>query len=67
MKTLDFDDDGKPAIVGADAFQIRKAGVTPLPTPKMQSWLNEQGTRIIRKADGFHIGVMPIFDGGDAA
>ena len=67
LKTLEYTNKGQPEIVGADAFVMRRADVTPLPTRKMQAYLNEQGMRIVRKSDGFHIGVVPVFDGPEAA
>lgn len=67
METLDFKQSDKQVTVGAVAFEMRRADVTPLPTRMMQSYLNEQGMRIVRKSDGFHIGVSPVFDGPEAA
>ena len=67
MKTLEYTNEGRPALVGVDAHLMRSADVTPLPTRKMQTYLNDQGMRIVRRADGFHIGVAPVFDGPEAA
>lgn len=61
LKTLDYTQHGKPVIVSADAYDMIRADVTPLPTRKMQSWLNTQGTRMVCGADRkLHIRVAPL-------
>lgn len=47
--------------------QVFISEVTPLPTRKMQEHLRNHGLRIVRRAAGFRIGKLPVFDGGDAA
>lgn len=61
LKTLDYTQHGRPVIVSADAYEMSKADVTPLPTRNMQSWLNDQGMRMVCGADSkLHIRVSPL-------
>ena len=43
LKTLDYTQHARPVIVSADAYEMSRADVTPLPTRKMQSWLTHAG------------------------
>lgn len=61
IKTLIYSEQGKPAIVSADAYLMSQADVTPLPTRAMQKWLKEQGMRITCGVDSkLHIRVTPL-------
>jgi len=60
LMTLAYSDN-KPHIVYADAYEMSNADVTPPPTRKMDSWLREQGMRMVCGADRrLHIRVSPL-------
>ena len=63
--TLKHSTQGRPILV--DAATMAAVDVTPLPTRKMQRFLNEQDMRIIRRGDGFHIGECPTSNFPEAA
>ena len=64
IQTLSYDAQGRPMIV--DAETMAAVDVTPIPTSKMQRYLNEQGMRITCGTDRkLHIRVSPF--GGEAA
>lgn len=64
IQTLAYSPTGRPSIV--DAETMAAVDVTPIPTSKMQRYLNDNGMRITCGADRkLHIRVNPF--GGEAA